>query len=213
LKVILLGPPGAGKGTQAARITQSLGVPRVSSGDLFRDHQQRDTKLGRLARSYMERGALVPDDITIQMVMVWIDAQEDAGGFLLDGFPRTLAQAEALDQALVGKAGIDKALYINVSQEELVRRLTGRLICRGCQTPYHKEYSPPEQAGECDKCGGALYARDDDKPEAVMKRIQVYLQETEPLVEYYREAGTLREVNGESSITEVGQAVEEALSR
>ena len=212
MKVILLGPPGAGKGTQAARITQSLGVPQVSSGDLFRDQQQRDTKLGRLVRSYMERGALVPDDITIQMVMEWINAHEDAGGFLLDGFPRTLAQAEALDQTLVGKAGVDKVLYINVSQEELVRRLTGRLICRGCQIPYHQEYAPTERPGECGKCGGALYTRDDDKPEAVRKRIQVYLRETEPLVEYYREAGVLKEVNGESSITEVGRSVEEALS-
>jgi adenylate kinase len=161
----------------------------------------------------MERGALVPDDVTIQMVMGWVNAHEDAGGFLLDGFPRTLAQAEALDRALADKGGIDKALYIKVAQEELVRRLDGRLICRGCQTPYHQDLAPPERAGVCDRCGGELYTRDDDKPEAVRKRIQVYLQETEPLVDYYRKAGKLKEVNGESSINEVGRALEEALSR
>ena len=211
LKVILMGPPGAGKGTQAALLADELGVPRISSGDLFRDHQDRDTELGRLARSYMERGVLVPDDVTIKMVKEWIDANAKDGGFLLDGFPRTNAQAEALDEALASRGGVDKAVYIKVPRQELIRRLSGRLICRGCQTPYHAEFSPPQRPGICDLCGGELYQRDDDKPEAVRKRIQVYLEETEPLVEYYRRAGKLAEINGEGPVEEVGEALLAAL--
>lgn len=212
MKVILLGPPGAGKGTQAARVAESLSIPRVSSGDLFRDHQKRDTKLGRMARTYMERGVLVPDNVTIDMVMDWVDGHEDSGGFLLDGFPRTLAQAEALDREMAGNGGLDRAVNIKVSQEELVRRLRGRLICGSCQTPYHMDSSPPSQPGKCDRCGGELYQRDDDKPDAVAKRIQVYFEETEPLVEYYREVGILREVEGERPVQNVTKALLEALS-
>ena len=206
-----MGPPGAGKGTQAVRIAEKLGTPRVSSGDLFRDHQQRDTELGRLARSYMERGVLVPDSVTIAMVGEWINAHEDEGGFLLDGFPRTLAQAESLERTVAQTGGIDRGFYIKVSREELVRRLSGRLVCRGCQSPYHRDSAPPRTPGECDRCGGELYQRDDDKPEAVRKRIQVYLEETEPVVEYYRTAGILREVDGEGSVEQVGRALMEAL--
>jgi len=213
LKVILLGPPGAGKGTQAARVAERLSIPRVSSGDLFRDHQARDTELGRLARSYMERGVLVPDDVTIRMVMEWIRDQGDGSGFLLDGFPRTEAQAEALDKKLEPDGGIDTALYISVSHDELVRRLSGRLICRGCQTPYNKESAPPKNPGICDKCGGELYQRDDDATEAVGERIRVYLEETEPLIEHYSDLGTLKEVNGDRPIEEVGEGVMSALGR
>ena len=212
LKVILLGPPGAGKGTQAARVSDKLGVTRVSSGDLFREHQRIDTELGRLARSYMERGALVPDEVTIKMVMEWIRDPQQAQGYVIDGFPRTLAQAEALDSELAGSDGIDKVLYISVSHDELIRRLTGRLICRQCQTPYHMQFSPPVEPGKCDKCGGELYQRVDDMPEAVQKRIEVYTNETEPLVQYYRQKGKLVEINGEGSIEEVGQALIEAVS-
>ena len=207
MKVILLGPPGAGKGTQAARLAVRLGVMRVSSGDLFREHQEKETELGDLARSFMERGVLVPDDVTIKMVMEWINGPNQAKGFVLDGFPRTQAQAEALDRELDGRGGIDKVLYIKVSQEELIRRLSGRLVCRGCQTPYHREFSPPEEAYKCDRCGGELYQRDDDKAQAVKKRIQVYEEETEPLVQYYRQGGKLREIDGLGSIEGVEQAV------
>ena len=212
MKIILLGPPGAGKGTQAVHLAKTLDVPRVSSGDLFRDHQKRDTELGRLARSYMERGVLVPDDVTIDMVTAWINAQEDASGFLLDGFPRTLSQAEALDRALAGKGEIDKALYIRVPQEELIRRLSGRVICRDCQIPYNLEMAPPERPGRCDRCGGELYQREDDKPKAVRKRILVYREETEPLIAHYHKAGKLKEVDGQSSIDDVGRALVEAVS-
>ena len=211
-RVILLGPPGAGKGTQAARIVESLSVPKVASGDLFRDHQARDTELGRLARTYMERGDLVPDDITIRMVMEWVEAHEGEGGFLLDGFPRTLAQAEALDREMVEPGGIDRALYINVNTEELYRRLAGRWICRSCQTPYHEYSSPPAVAGKCDRCGGDLYQRDDDNAEAVQKRLGVFFKETEPLVQFYREAGILREVDGVGTVDGVGAALLEAVA-
>ena len=206
MKVILLGPPGAGKGTQTSRLAEELGLTRVSSGDLFREHQRNGTELGDLARGYMERGALVPDDVTTKMVMEWIDAPEQARGFVLDGFPRTEPQARALDREL-GDDGVDAALYINVSHEELTRRLSGRLICRDCQTPYHELSSPPGQAGVCDRCGGELYQRADDRPEAVRKRIQVYAEETEPLIQYYREQGKLQEVNGEGSVRAVGDAL------
>ncbi len=211
--MILLGPPGAGKGTQASRIAESLSVPKVASGDLFRDQQARDTKLGRLARSYMETGGLVPDDVTIRIVMEWIKAHEGEGGFLLDGFPRTRVQAEALDREIVESGGIDRALYVNVSTKELVRRLAGRIICRSCQTPYHEYSSPPIMVGKCDRCGGDLYQRDDDKAEAVQKRLEVYFKETDPLVQFYREAGILREIDGEGTVEDVGTALLEAIER
>lgn len=205
--MILLGPPGAGKGTQAARISEVLKVTRAASGDLFRENLRKGTELGKLAQTYMSRGILVPDDVTIGMVIAWIKAREQARGFVLDGFPRNLFQAKALDKELEGSGGLDKVLYINVSKEELVKRLTGRLICRNCQTTYHISISPPKEGGECDRCGGEVYQRDDDLPEVVETRIQVFLTETSPLVEYYREAGKLAEVNGEGTIEEVGDAL------
>lgn len=207
LKLILLGPPGAGKGTQAAMIAEEMGVPRVSSGDLFRDHQSRDTELGRLAKSYMERGVYVPDDVTIRMVMDWIEDHEGRGGYLLDGFPRTLAQAKSLDEAVEDRGGIDVALNIRVGRDDLVRRLSGRLICRVCQAPCNRDSSPPRVEGRCDACGGELYQREDDRPEAIGKRLETYFEETEPLVDYYRRAGILREVDGEGTVGEVRAAI------
>ena len=212
LKLILLGPPGAGKGTQAAMLAEDIGVPRVSSGDLFRDHQSRNTELGLLAKSYMERGVYVPDDVTIGMVMEWIDDQEGRGGYLLDGFPRTLAQSEALGEAVKDKGGLDIALNIRVETEELVRRLSSRLICRGCQTPYSRDPSRTTVEGCCEACGGELYQREDDRPEAIGKRLETYFEETEPLVDYYRQAGILREVDGEGTVGEVRTAIGAALS-
>ena len=205
--MILLGPPGAGKGTQAALVAEELKLPRVSSGDLFRAHQERDTELGRLARSYMEKGVLVPDDVTITMIMEWIEENDAGDGFLLDGFPRTIAQAKALDRALQDKGGVDVAVYVSVREAELVRRLSGRLICRRCQTQYHSEFAPPHEPGICDKCRGELYQRDDDKPEAVKKRFHVFLEQTSPVVDYYREAGKLKEVSGEGPVEQVKRAL------
>ena len=207
MKVILLGPPGAGKGTQAVRIAEVLKVTRAASGDLFRENLSKGTELGKLAQTYMSRGILVPDDITIGMVNTWINAKEQAGGFVLDGYPRNLHQAKAFEKQLDGKGGLDNALYINVSKDELVRRLSGRLTCRNCQTPYNICMSPPKEEGECDRCGGEVYQRADDKPEVVETRIRVFLSETSPLVAYYREAGILAEVDGEGTIEEVGDAL------
>ena len=207
MKVVLLGPPGAGKGTQAGRLANSLGITRAASGDLFREHRQKDTELGRLAQSYMVKGVLVPDNVTIRMVTDWINESEQAQGFVLDGFPRNIAQAEALDRELAGSGGIDLVLSIRVSEKELLRRLAGRLVCRNCQTAYHEHFSPPEVAAECDGCGGELYQREDDRPEAVKTRIEVYLNETKPLIGYYSDAGILREVDGETPIDEVALAL------
>jgi len=212
LKVILLGPPGAGKGTQAARIAEKLQVTKAASGDLFRNNINNNTELGQLAKSYMDRGVLVPDDVTIKLIMDWVDGAEQASGFLLDGFPRTLGQAGALDRAMSDKGGLDLVLYINVPNAELIRRLAGRFICRDCQTPYHESFSPPKAAGVCDNCGGDVYQRDDDKAEVVGKRLEVFFAETEPLVEYYRKSGNLKEINGEASIKDVGDAIEAVLS-
>lgn len=211
MKVILLGPPGAGKGTQAARIADELSVTHAASGDLFRNNIRNETELGLQVKSYLERGVLVPDELTIQLMMSWITAPEQNGGFVLDGFPRTLPQAEALDSALEGSGGLDRVLYVNVAEDELVRRLAGRYICRVCQTPYHQISSPPKESGKCDDCDGELYQRDDDKAEVVKRRLQVYFEETEPLVGHYRGSGVLREVDGEGTVEAVGDSLVEAL--
>lgn len=211
MKVILLGPPGAGKGTQAARVADELGVTRAASGDLFRENLRNETELGLLAKSYMDKGELVPDDVTIRLVMAWINAPEQDGGFVLDGFPRTLPQAEALDSALAPSGGLDRVLYVNVAANELVRRLAGRFICPMCQTPYHLTASPPKIEGRCDVEGGALYQRDDDKPEVVKNRLRVYFDETEPLVGHYRSSGVLREIDGEGTVDAVGALLVDAL--
>ena len=202
--VILLGAPGAGKGTQAATLQQELHLAHVASGDLFREHQQKSTELGLLAKSYMEKGQLVPDEVTIRMVLERIKRPDCALGAILDGFPRTLEQAKALDQALKQrKKAIDRVLYIVVSEAELVRRLSDRWICRSCQPPYNVTSAPPAVAGRCDRCGGELYQRADDTSETARNRLRVYFQQTTPLIEYYRKAGKLADINGEQEITKV----------
>lgn len=212
MHIVLLGAPGSGKGTQAGAISRRLGIAHVASGDLFREAVSRGDGLGQQAKSYMEKGLLVPDEITIRMILERIAAPDCAKGFILDGFPRTLQQAKALDEAL-GERGeaVEIAVYIIVSPEELVRRLSGRFICRSCQTPYHLVSSPPKVAGRCDRCGGELYQRPDDLPETVKKRIEVYFAETAPLIAYYEEAGKLVEINGDGGIEEVGEELGAAL--
>lgn len=200
MRLILLGPPGAGKGTQAKSLSQALSIAHVSSGDLFREHQARGTELGLLARSYMRQGVLVPDEVVIKMILERLEDEDCRAGMVLDGFPRTLEQAVALDEALADEA-IDRVLHMVVKAEELTRRLAGRLVCRGCQTPYRQETAPER----CSACGGELYQREDDREEAVKKRIQVYQTQTAPLVDYYRGQGKLAEVDGGQTIDEVSR--------
>jgi adenylate kinase len=212
VRLILLGAPGSGKGTQAKNIAEKVGITHVASGDLFRAAATRGDELGNQAKHYMEQGLLVPDEITIKMILERIDAPDCSKGVMLDGFPRTLEQAKALDQALGDKKlKIDRVFYINVSTDELVRRLSGRFICRKCQAPYHKVSSPPKKEGVCDKCGGELYQRADDTPETVRKRIDVYTKETSPLIDYYNKAKKLVEIDGEGNIDSITKNIIAAL--
>lgn len=210
--LVLLGPPGSGKGTQAERLNEQLRLPHVASGDLFRENIRNETELGLLAKGYIDRGQLVPDDVTIAMVRERLQQPDCDDGVILDGFPRTLAQAEALDGILTSTgrtlAGV---LYINVPSEELVRRLSGRRICRQCQTPYHVVFSPPAEEGVCDECGGKLYQRDDDRPETVRARLRVYHKQTAPLIDYYCRVSLLVEIDGAGDIEIVSAALLDAV--
>ncbi len=205
--IIFLGAPGAGKGTQAAVVARKLRSAHVASGDLFRQALEQGTDLGVQARAYMEKGQLVPDEITTRMVLEKIAAPEGEAGVILDGFPRNLEQAEALDKALAGKnRGIDKVVYIKVSEKELQRRLGERWVCRRCQAVYSAR-----QNGKCDRCDGELYQRPDDTAETVQKRLEIYFAQTAPLIDYYTRKGRLLEVDGEGSVDEVTGRIEAAL--
>jgi len=204
LYLVLLGGPGAGKGTQADRLSAVLGTPHVSTGDLFREHLKKQTDLGRLAKGYMDRGELVPNEVTVGMLRERLLQPDCARGAILDGFPRTVPQAEALGE-LLAELGTRLAgvLYINVPADVLLARLSGRWTCRSCGTMYHQRYSPPAKSGVCDKCGGELYQRPDDTPETQERRIKVYVAETAPLVDYYRQRGLLVEIDGLPGIDQV----------
>ena len=209
LDLVLLGPVGAGKGTQARRITTKYGVPHIASGDLLRAQIVENTELGRQARIYMDRGALVPDDLVIGMIVERMRQPEASRGVLLDGFPRTLAQARALDRELEDENRVLKlALYLEVPFEVLVERAAGRWTCRTCQTTYNYRVNPPRKPGICDIDGGELYQREDDRLEVVSARIKVYIQDTVPVVEYYRERGILRQIDGTRDIEAVGEEIE-----
>ncbi len=210
--LVLLGAPGAGKGTQAATLTQQLRLAHIASGDLFRQALAKGTELGLQAKAYMEKGQLVPNEVTIKMVLERITAPDCAAGIILDGFPRNVEQAKALDVALKAQnKSIDKAVYIKVSEAELLKRLTGRWICRNCQAPYHEVSSPPKVKGKCDKCGGELYQRADDNTETIKKRLVVFFAETVPLIEYYSQVGKLLEVQGEGSMQDISARIISAL--
>lgn len=208
MNLVLLGAPGAGKGTQAKRLADRLGLLHLSTGDLFRAHLSQGTELGKTARRYMEAGELVPDDVTLAMVFDRLSAPEAAQGFVLDGFPRNLAQAEAFEREMAARGQrLDLAVLLAVADSVLVERLTGRRTCPQCQATYHLVFSPPAHDELCDRCGVPLVQRPDDRPETVMRRLEVYHAETAPLIAYYRRRGILREVNGEAS----PEAVTEAL--
>jgi adenylate kinase len=208
LYLVLLGGPGAGKGTQAELLSAALGIPQVSTGDLFRWNLKNETELGLLAKGYMERGELVPDEVTVGMVRERLSRPDCSAGAILDGFPRTVAQAEALE-ALLADLGSKLAAVpcIEVPEEVLLARLAGRWTCRACGAMYHQLFSPSQQAGVCDKCGGELYQRPDDTPETQKHRIQVYFEQTAPLIDYYRQKGLLVEVDGLPGIDEIQAAL------
>lgn len=210
--IIFLGAPGAGKGTQAVRVAQELGLVHIASGDLFRQAVSRGDELGLKVKNYMEKGMLVPDEVTIGMILEKVS--QSRGGIILDGFPRNLGQAEALDEAFRKRNKIiDKVVYIKVPEAELVRRLSGRWLCRNCQMPYNRQSSPPKVWNRCDRCGGELYQRPDDRPETVKKRLKIYFNETAPLVEYYRQRDKLLEVDGEGSVEKVTRRIIQNLNR
>ena len=206
--VIFLGAPGVGKGTQAAIVARELNLAHIASGDLFRQAAEQGTELGIKVKSYMEKGRLVPDEITIQMVLERMAAPDCESGVILDGFPRNMEQAKALDKALLEQTkAIDEVVYIKVSEEELLKRLSGRWICRNCQTPYHAVNSPPSVWGKCDRCGSELYQRPDDTVEVVKERLKVYFAQTAPLIDYYSRSGKLLEIDGEGDVNEVAQRI------
>ena len=204
--LLFIGPPGAGKGTQAAMLEKELGLKQVSSGDLFRENLKNQTELGKLAKSYMDRGELVPDEVTIRMVQDRLQRPDCATGVILDGFPRTLEQASALDVMLAGQGSkISLVPVLTVQDDELVARLTGRRVCRACGTTYHVQFNPSTEEGVCDACGGELYQRSDDSLDTVRNRLYVYYKQTSPLIGYYYAQKLVRFLDGSLGIDEVQQ--------
>jgi len=209
--IVLLGPPGAGKGTQAQRIATATQLLHISTGDMFRENVKNETELGKLAKTYMDRGDLVPDEVTIKMLLERISRPDAEKGAMFDGFPRNVVQAKALDEALAARGTrIDRALLINVPDSELVARLGGRWICRGCGKLYHERNDPPKAAGVCDACAGELYQRDDDRPEVVASRLEKQKPPAD-LIEHYRAGGSLREIDGLRSLDAVTESLLEAI--
>ncbi|HKL11295.1 MAG TPA: adenylate kinase [Clostridia bacterium] len=212
MRLILLGPPGAGKGTQAVGIVKAFGIPHISTGDIFRKNLKEGTELGVRAKSFMDKGLLVPDELVVEIVEDRLKEKDCEGGFLLDGFPRTLNQAKELDDVLKKmNVAMDNVVNIEVDKNILVGRAVGRRICRGCGATYHVEFNPPAKKEVCDLCGGELYQRSDDNEETVSKRIQVYLEQTQPLIEYYSEKGILIDIDGKQDIEKVTADIEKAL--
>ncbi len=210
MNIILMGLPGAGKGTQAEKIVATYGIPHISTGDMFRAAMQQETELGLKAKSFMDKGELVPDEVTNGIVKERLQQADTEKGFLLDGFPRTQAQAEALDKILAElNRSIDAVINIEVNPEILMQRLTGRIICRNCGSTYHKTNNPPKVEGTCDRCGSHdFYQREDDKPETVENRIQINIEQSKPILNYYKAKGILRNVDGESGIDNLFQTIQ-----
>ena len=208
MKIIMLGAPGAGKGTQAKRIVEKYGIPHISTGDIFRANIKEGTELGMKAKEFMDQGLLVPDEVTIGMLLDRIKKEDCVNGYVLDGFPRTIPQAESLTKALeeMGQK-IDYAVDVDVPDENIVSRMSGRRACITCGATYHVQFAPPKAEGICDKCGAELVLRDDDKPETVQKRLTVYHEQTQPLIDYYRRAGVLVSVDGTQSMDQVFESI------
>jgi adenylate kinase len=212
MKIIMLGAPGAGKGTQAKKIAAKYDIPHISTGDIFRANIKNGTELGNKAKTYMDQGLLVPDELVVDLVVDRVKQEDCARGYVLDGFPRTIPQAEALTKALaaIGEK-MDYAIDVNVPDENIVHRMSGRRACVGCGATYHLEYAPTKTEGICDACGKELILRDDDKPETVKKRLGVYHEQTQPLIDYYTNAGILKTVDGTVDINDVFQTIVDIL--
>ncbi len=212
MKIIMLGAPGAGKGTQAKMIAEKYGIPHISTGDIFRANIKEGTPLGREAKGYMDKGQLVPDELTVRILLDRVASDDCSNGYVLDGFPRTIPQAEVLDSEL-SKLGdkVDFAINVDVPDENIVRRMGGRRACVTCGATYHIEHVPPKKEGICDKCGSELILRDDDKPETVQKRLSVYHEQTQPLIEYYDKKGILKTVDGTVDMMDVFGAITDIL--
>ncbi|MEU1256029.1 adenylate kinase [Streptomyces chartreusis] len=215
MRIVLVGPPGAGKGTQAAFLAKNLSIPHISTGDLFRANISQQTELGKLAKSYMDAGNLVPDEVTIGMAKDRMEKPDAENGFLLDGFPRNVSQAEALDEMLQSESmKLDAVLDLEVPEEEVVKRIAGRRICRKDSSHvFHVTYSKPKTEGVCDACGGELYQRDDDSEETVRKRLEVYHTQTEPIIDYYKAQGLVVTISALGKVEEVTGRAMEALKR
>lgn len=211
--IILLGAPGAGKGTQAELLKEKYGLPHISTGDLLRQHLRQKTALGEKVKSFLDRGQLVPDPLVLEMLFARLKEADSAKGFLLDGFPRTVAQAEALEGYFQSEGVQPIALSIEVSDEKIIRRLTGRESCEACGAVYHALFSPARVVGQCDRCSGKLVQRNDDKEAVIVERLQVYHKQTEPVKHFYQARGRLRTISGEASIEATATALEEALSQ
>ena len=207
MKLILLGAPGADKGTQATRLADHYEIPHISTGDIFRANLKEETELGLKAKAYMDQGLLVPDELTIDLVMDRLSKDDCRNGYILDGFPRTIPQAEALDE----RTSVDAAVDVEVPDENIVRRMAGRRVCPKCGEPYHTEYKVPAKEGICDRCGAELMIRKDDEPETVLKRLTVYHDQTAPLIGHYSAAGKLISVDGTKSVEEVTESIIKAL--
>ncbi len=211
--LVFLGVPGAGKGTQARRLAESLGIPQISTGDIFRYNLKNETPLGQQVKSYYDRGDLVPDELTIEMVRDRLQQEDAANGAIMDGFPRNLAQVQAFDNMVQTYGGIDAVPLIEISDEEAMRRITGRRICRSCGAVYHVDLNPPQQPDVCDIDGGELYQREDDKPETVQNRLYVYYKQTSPLVGYYFAKALLTQIDGSQSIDDVFEKLSTLVER
>lgn len=214
MKIIMLGAPGAGKGTQAEMICEKYNIPHVSTGDIFRANIKNGTKLGMEAKQYMDKGLLVPDELTVKILLDRVAQDDCKDGYVLDGFPRTIPQAEVLDKALTElNDKVDFAINVDVPDENIINRMSGRRACVSCGATYHVEYAAPKKEGICDKCGAELILRNDDKPETVKNRLSVYHDQTQPLIEYYAKKGILKEVDGTKAMNEVFNSIVDILSK